>query len=424
MGINLKKSDEYVSLYDQLWRSCIVHEMQPTPMRRFLLLLLFFVFAFLMAGAQPAVVNVNVYLDASLIPQVNLLEGYKVSVEDSSYTTGLHKFDLFSSSMSRVDTTYTTSGGEGEFKLYIADCNGNRVLQRALSYDTTPGVNNQYIIDTIALPCINNCEGNGVKNSLGGNTYSFDWVNHPTWQGSSAVWQFSDGTVLNGYSVSKTFAYPGSYTYYLYNHGCRVDSGAVTTTNQQGHCFAGFIVDTVNSFNHRLIVWNVSIVSPSRDSLDFMWFFGDGDSALAYFPNHVYENPGRYELKVRMREYNAMYQITCESFHTDSIGMDAQGNVDYKAGFTLNVMDPSKIGLTEISGGVSLYPQPATNFVRIEAQTVIRELLVSDSMGRTVERAIPNSKEYNLRLDSYPVGVYLIQVHTSTGVIVEKCIVH
>ncbi|MCF8257710.1 MAG: T9SS type A sorting domain-containing protein [Flavobacteriales bacterium] len=94
--------------------------------------------------------------------------------------------------------------------------------------------------------------------------------------------------------------------------------------------------------------------------------------------------------------------------------------------------DVSVIALDSIPNGVreygelrfSVFPNPATDMVRIEAQQHLGSVRLSDMLGREVYGRAAQGRSHTLDLRHLPTGIYLLQVtdlqgHTSPQRVVK-----
>lgn len=95
---------------------------------------------------------------------------------------------------------------------------------------------------------------------------------------------------------------------------------------------------------------------------------------------------------------------------TDSYGCSAISEPDYWG----------CEGIEEVYGSkISLYPNPASNFVHIEnsGSQQIKQLTVVDIDGRTMISEMPNSHSPTLSVQNLPVGVYYCQIVLPNGIL-------
>ena len=78
-------------------------------------------------------------------------------------------------------------------------------------------------------------------------------------------------------------------------------------------------------------------------------------------------------------------------------------------------IDGELLKVTELSSTAKLYPNPANNQVRVEANNAIESVTVYNVMGALVESIPANSKTVNVNLDNYSNGVYFFNIRQSDG---------
>jgi hypothetical protein len=100
-------------------------------------------------------------------------------------------------------------------------------------------------------------------------------------------------------------------------------------------------------------------------------------------------------------------------------------NIDTREIYQVGMYDVS--GLTSAkpiteSFAVKLYPNPATTFVRIVSPQVIEQATVVDVSGRVLKVFEPNSDEFEISLDEFKSGLYILNIKNSKGTAVAKFI--
>lgn len=95
--------------------------------------------------------------------------------------------------------------------------------------------------------------------------------------------------------------------------------------------------------------------------------------------------------------------------------------------FPILVPEGSAIGTSQVqeSVGLRLFPNPARTKVRVEAGCAVREVVVSDMVGRTVLHRDCHGGELGVTLDvsRLPQGCYAVHVGTDRGTMTEKLVV-
>lgn len=74
------------------------------------------------------------------------------------------------------------------------------------------------------------------------------------------------------------------------------------------------------------------------------------------------------------------------------------------------------------SESVSLYPNPASSSIRVEAENKIENLQIYSLDGKILRQLQPENTTANIAVDDLNEGLYLIQIRTSAGISFEKFI--
>ena len=72
------------------------------------------------------------------------------------------------------------------------------------------------------------------------------------------------------------------------------------------------------------------------------------------------------------------------------------------------------------ASGLSLYPNPADDFLLMDAKDVVKKVEVFDMQGRNVKAFKPNNKKLVLNISELPAGNFVLKVQTSKGKMVKK----
>ncbi len=86
-------------------------------------------------------------------------------------------------------------------------------------------------------------------------------------------------------------------------------------------------------------------------------------------------------------------------------------------------IDGELLKVTELSSSAKLYPNPANNQVRVEANNAIESVTVYNVMGALVESIPANSKTVNVNLNNYSDGVYFFNIRQSDGTVSNQRLV-
>jgi len=89
---------------------------------------------------------------------------------------------------------------------------------------------------------------------------------------------------------------------------------------------------------------------------------------------------------------------------------------------SIDVREQDPLNITELEDvSISLYPNPATNKVKVEADQIVSELSLFSAIGQRVELIENNStKRIELELSGLPQGVYYVHLKLITGEMIRK----
>lgn len=253
------------------------------------------------------------------------------------------------------------------------------------------------------------------------------WVNNPP--GSLLKEWTINGTVHNGYNAQfnpspVTDSVVACYQGYA-NCSPQCDTLPPFQSNPSTpNCNAHFFVDTVNSLNFQgqLILGEDASASPGQ-VVAWEWDFGDGTVKNGQYPQHTYANYGVYHICLTITAVNG--NDTCYSTYCDSVGIDSTGNLIYKNGFTVNVVDPATFGLPgqELGKAVSLYPNPTRSSAKITWPKAlsVESIKVFSLRGELLENVSIKGAQYTL--PQLSTGSYLIKLETDYGPVQRRLIV-
>ena len=276
---------------------------------------------------------------------------------------------------------------------------------------------------------------------VSGSGYRTWFSNYSTSNGTitNFTWDFGDGTILGAspagprthiYASAGTYAVCLTMTSILGNDTCTTtycDSVVVGTGSGGGvgpSCQASYLVDTVNSglFNNQLIIWETSTSNGQITS--WSWDFGDGTTINTRYPSHTYASTGVYNVCLTITALDSAGQ-SCISTYCDSIGFDANGNLVFKTGFTINVIDPATVGLEDqlLDASLSLYPNPSAGDLNLawDPRLEVEKVSLFTISGSLVKELAVSGDRTELR--GLSTGAYLVRVQTAEAVKTLRLIV-
>lgn len=201
-----------------------------------------------------------------------------------------------------------------------------RVQKNPTAVSTTPCV--REYCDSVYVQNIDSCiltaNFYSFPDSSNNNAYTYQFVNTsaPLNANDSIRWTFGDGTTSNQINPNHTYAQPGTYNVCLVIQK-RNNNGALTSCIREichtitiapnpppCNLVASFysFADTTSNNNFTFQFINTSVGSGNTDSI--RWTFGDGSSSSQFNPSHTYNQPGTYQVCLRIQKRNSNGALT------------------------------------------------------------------------------------------------------------------
>jgi hypothetical protein len=70
-----------------------------------------------------------------------------------------------------------------------------------------------------------------------------------------------------------------------------------------------------------------------------------------------------------------------------------------------------------------MYPNPAADFLSLEAESLIRQVVISDLNTRTIRRISLNNYKGTIDIGGLHQGMYLISIETDKGIFTQKLMI-
>lgn len=125
---------------------------------------------------------------------------------------------------------------------------------------------------------------------------------------------------------------------------------------------------------------------------------------------------------------NILFKIkSLETLNTgDEVAQQAEIYFDYNFPIITNIAQTSYQALSinefDLNDSVEIFPNPTTDFFRIISENLIQSLKVYDVHGRLVLQESLSNKETSVSLSSFKSGVYFIEVHSNSGIVIKRLI--
>ncbi|REJ84608.1 MAG: T9SS C-terminal target domain-containing protein [Bacteroidetes bacterium] len=272
-------------------------------------------------------------------------------------------------------TTYTLTAWNG------SGCSGTDDI----TVTVDPPINLSII--TTPASCLGCVDGSAIVNVSGGTApFTYFWHLGPPVTSSSV-----NGLAAGVYTMTVTDAY-----------GCTATSAFVISV---GQCLADFtmIADTLLQ-HHYFIINNSTGIAP----IQYVWNWGDGtpQDSIAY-PSHTYSAAGFYTITLTITD-----STNCSSTYTSMVQVIRSNNPM----ITVDVIPPIPTGISETSNTtiLSVYPNPAANYININSQPG-SQIEFYNLEGKKVKSLITNSDNTLVDISSFANGIYQIRSLTSKG---------
>lgn len=372
--------------------------------------------------------TVNGYVTDALGAAMN---NHPVTIVDS--LTGY--FTTVNTNANGYYTNTFAVGTSAALIIYSPDCNGFMMSHMQLLQQIQPQqtFSHNFIYCSNTFPPV--CTSSISAQIGGAPNYTVSFTGTHNFAANVFAWDFGDGNSSTQSNPTHNYAGPGTYNVVLLASGPSNPAGGFCTTttsytvvipNPPAPCQASFIIDSVNSQPGTVIVWNTSVIPGSLNQVSYLWSFGDGATSTQALPTHTYANPGIYQLCLTITASGQ--GMTCTSMHCDTLEVDSNGNLIYKgfAGFQLVVLDPETIGTEENEMNFVVYPNPATDILKLELQSNMNEttIRVFNVLGMEV-RSINAGELMQGQIIELPIGDlapgnYWLSIESNKGVRTER----
>ena len=132
------------------------------------------------------------------------------------------------------------------------------------------------------------------------------------------------------------------------------------------------------------------------------WSFGDGQSSTVANPNHIYTADGLYTVSLEVSD-------------------GSNSHTEYKVGY---IYVGNSFSIDELEEEmISLYPNPAIDFVKFESELEIHQIKIFDRSGRLLFDSPSSDKSVSIDINHFKSGVYMVQIHLEEKVITKKLII-
>jgi hypothetical protein len=192
-------------------------------------------------------------------------------------------------------------------------------------------------------------------------------------------------------------------------------------------CTANWILDTNQTTPGVVNIINAcatTVTGPATNVVtNYLWDFGDGNSATGAYPSNFYTTPGKYQICVTMGSVATAINATCTAQFCDSIEVDANGYIVYKgqAGFQLNIINANQVSLTEENTApLYAFPNPVAAGDRIQWEGPVQSVTATSADGRVL---VQNHAEPSLSTAGWAPGLYFLTFHTAHNSSTQRVVI-
>ncbi len=353
----------------------------------------------------------------------------------ANYTSSVSGNSVIFSSTSTntvATTSYTWNFGNGTFGYTAnppaATYTANGTYTVCLTAYTTNTCQNTYCnvisITSNSTPCNLNANfshtttGNGGVNFISTTTGITGPVNYQ--------WNFGNGFIANGSSVSHNYTSNGAYNVTL----------TVTSANNPT-CFSTFVqsVNITNSSNGCVANSNFSVVPTATlqswqaiptspwNVVAATWAWGDGNTSNGLYSSHQYAAAGMYNICLTVTVSCGATSTTC--FNTNIYKTN-------NAIISINVVAPNStpLGFTNQdlnANAFTVYPNPSNGAFNVNLEQLKQKsvnITVYNLIGEVMysKQNIKNIDRETINLNEIGSGVYFIKISAENGEFTKKLI--
>lgn len=241
---------------------------------------------------------------------------------------------------------------------------------------------------------------------------TFQFANISFGPESEYHWDFGDGNTSNEANPTHTYEANGAYivTLTVTSGNCESAASMLLITNDgviyNNQCTALF-VPFVDSTDSQVFFLNLS----SSDAVSYLWDFGDGTTSTEFIAQHVYSEPGVYEISLTITTADG-----CSN--TYIVTLDLQSH-DFTGSPEFSVISDTEEETRE-DINLNFFPNPVQNMLNIQFKTIETEdisVAILNLNGQVMYNSLIGKQKgafsTQMNVSDLPSGLYLIRVQTS-----------
>jgi PKD repeat protein len=222
------------------------------------------------------------------------------------------------------------------------------------------------------------------------NGLTLEFANQSTGTELTYLWDFGDGDTSIVESPTHTFDTTGTYVVCLTATDTCGTMATVCDTVSVFDCVTPAAAFAIADTNDLELTFSNS---STGTGLSYLWTFGDGDSSMMEAPVHEYDSAGTYTVCLAVTDTCGTTVTVCDTFTLTS----------------------TSIGF-EFPYELSLYPNPANEFLHLSTTPRIDKVEVFSLLGERVLVQTPNDNQLRMNVSSLANGAYILKVHIKDAV--------
>ncbi|MGZ3904873.1 MAG: T9SS type A sorting domain-containing protein, partial [Bacteroidia bacterium] len=137
------------------------------------------------------------------------------------------------------------------------------------------------------------------------------------------------------------------------------------------------------------------------------WDWGDSSSTYGLYPNHIYTNPGRYNICMTVYTgYCNDSTVYCLSDSLYRVAINVGNTPVY-----VNVLH-STTGvnmLTNFNNNIAVHPNPAENQITVQSSPELGSIVINNSLGEVIFQVVSKNASEQIDISKFPAGMYFIE---------------
>ena len=154
-----------------------------------------------------------------------------------------------------------------------------------------------------------------------------------------------------------------------------------------------------------------------RDAISNVW--GDENVITSTTTGSTFSKTYTYTVPTTMKAQD-LYLVAFVTEYNNNVNARSVLNATQAKLSEVAPFDPNSINTAVADVALSMYPNPATDYVMVSSNYVINEIAVINALGQTVATYSGNAENVQINTQDLAKGVYMISIKTAEGSAVKK----